>query len=144
VGSFVFARVARPLPHPKRFGLADAGDSVKLEVASVAADDGGTGTGGTSDRSGGTGSEVSCELSNPLELREAVDEMRGEGNNPCEDVLSFTSPLAESLGPASSDEKRGAGGDEGEISDDWVGVESSEEVEEYCKPDEVKSLLTEE
>lgn len=33
VGSFVLARVARPLPHPKRFGLADAGDSVELEVA---------------------------------------------------------------------------------------------------------------
>jgi hypothetical protein len=26
VGSFVLASVARPLPHPKRFGLAEAGD----------------------------------------------------------------------------------------------------------------------
>lgn len=141
----VLASDARPLPQPKRFGFADAGDSVKFVDASTAADN--AGTAGTSGNNG-TGSGASCELYSPWPKEEEVEELSDDEDNDGitadgiaadgiaaddiaaddigADVLSFTSPLFESLDDKpNEDEKTETGGEAG--CDD---VESSEDEEE--------------
>ena len=77
-------------------------------VPSATADS--TGAPGASDGSG-TDSDDSCELNNPCELGEEVEEVDADADDdtPCEGGASFSSPLLESLGGRSYGGKRGAG-----------------------------------